>query len=248
MDLDHLARSLASARSRRSLVSVLAAPIAGCLLDLLRPEEEAKARRKQRPKRRKHSGKRKHRRGKPCRPESPALTCSGKCGIVTNSCKKTVDCGSCACDPPCPACFVCQGGVNLPGTCVLDPVLQGEICGEAGQVCQSDGSCTCDATCCPACTTCGGDGACAGCANCCDGSGVCQDGVTNQACGSSGTCDVCSGQEICQDQQCVCIPITQCPVELACGTISDGCGGQLTCGECANPTPLCTPHVCVPCE
>ncbi|MFN8664525.1 MAG: hypothetical protein U0075_21780 [Thermomicrobiales bacterium] len=131
---------------------------------------------------------------------------------------------------------------------MLDPVLQGEICGEAGQVCQSDGSCTCDATSCPACTTCGGDGACAGCANCCDGSGVCQDGVTNQACGSSGTCDVCSGQEICQDQQCVCIPITQCPVELACGTISDGCGGQLTCGECANPTPVCTQHVCVPCE
>jgi hypothetical protein len=113
----------------------------------------------------------------------------------------------------------------MPGTCVVDPDQVGDACGTSGQICQSDGTCVCSETSCPACTTCGGDGQCKPCTDCCDGDGVCRDGDTNIACGSSGTCDVCTGQEQCQSQTCVCVPAC---AGRNCGP--DGCNGS--CGTC----------------
>ncbi|MDQ2654473.1 MAG: right-handed parallel beta-helix repeat-containing protein, partial [Chloroflexota bacterium] len=66
------------------------------------------------------------------------------CGSVTNSCQQPVDCGACTCTPACADCFTCQDGLNTPGTCVIDPVQQGDACGSPGQVCQADGVCVCD--------------------------------------------------------------------------------------------------------
>lgn len=44
-----------------------------------------------------------------------------------------------------------------------------------------------------------------------------------------------------------CKPITCTSLNRSCGQVSDGCGGQLNCGTCSNPTPLCINNVCTPC-
>jgi hypothetical protein len=62
------------------------------------------------------------------------------------------------------------------------------------------------------------------------------------SCGSAG--------QVCQpDGSCACIPITQCPAGKICGTVPDGCGGEVACPvTCANPTPVCSnDNICVPC-
>jgi hypothetical protein len=167
--LDYLARSLATAGSRRRLLGALAgAPLLGGLLTFLDGEETEgkKRRRKRKGKRRKQ-----HRRG--CKPKKRTVVCAGRCGPVTSkqTCGKTIDCGSCECDPPCGECFTCQGAVGVPGTCVPMP----------------DG------------TTCSGDNVCCGgtCQACCDhsdcGTGaICVDG-TCQACDvtCTGNADTC---------------------------------------------------------
>src|SRR5918996_1311582 len=108
---DALTRTLTEAGSRRGLLGLLAAlPVLGGLFALLdRDEVDAKGRRKRRKKRHKH-GKGRHRGKKQpkCKPKSTAQTCAGKCGPVKNNCKQTVDCGPCACDPPCGPCEACS--------------------------------------------------------------------------------------------------------------------------------------------
>lgn len=115
---------------------------------------------------------------KTCRAESIAQTCNGKCGRVTNNCQKTIDCGSCACEPACAACDICQEFPDTPGTCVIDPAQQDRACGSAGKVCQPDGTCRCvPLTECPAGKECGGicaDGQCVtGIGRCAERTNVC---------------------------------------------------------------------------
>jgi hypothetical protein len=161
---DQLITTLAAAGTRRRLLGLLSAlPLVGGLVALLDPDEvDAHGRRHRRKKRHKHGKgrRRKHHRKKRCQPNSKATTCAGKCGPVKNNCKKTVDCGACACDPPCDVCFTCQEGPTTPGTCVVDPDQQGQACGDPGQVCLPDGSCACDASSCPACQVCDSSGQC----------------------------------------------------------------------------------------
>jgi hypothetical protein len=267
---------------RRLLSLLATLPLLGGLFALLdRDEVDAKGRRKRRKKAHKH-GKGRHkgkRKEQKCKPHAKTKTCSGTCGPVKNNCKKTVDCGSCDCPEPCDPCFLCQAGPNTPGACMVDPDMIGEPCGSDGQVCHDDGACACDDNSCGACRTCEEDGACQGCTGCCDGEtcvsdcgdcqicdegacvgcpdccdddGVCQDGESNAACGRSGVCDECTGQEECQDQQCVCIPdcdgkecgpdgcgdacgpgCAACETCLGDGTCSAPCGGS---GCCAGET------------
>lgn len=160
--------------------------------------------------------------GSCCVPASKAQTCDGACGMTVDNCGRDVDCGPCTCEPACPACQVCDAS---NGECVPDAGQDGDACGETGQVCQADGTCACEAGSCPECTTCENDGLCSPCADCCDGSGVCQPGTADNACGSSGACEMCPSGEWCQGQTCVCKP--NCDGKQ-CGP--DGCGGQ--CGSC----------------
>lgn len=44
-----------------------------------------------------------------------------------------------------------------------------------------------------------------------------------------------------------CTPLTTCPADKVCGTVDDGCGGTITCGSCANPTPACVNNACAAC-
>lgn len=251
---DALTRTLSTVGSRRHLLRFCATvPVLGGLFALLVLDDtEAGGRRKRHKLRHKKNHRNsKGRRGngkKKCKHEPVSQTCSGTCGSVINNCKTSVDCGSCACNPTCETCFTCQEGPNAIGACVVDPAQQGETCGDPGQVCQPDGACACTDTTCSDCTTCGPDGFCVPCDDCCDGDGVCQPGMTNAACGS-GTCDICTGQEQCQSQSCVCVPLTTCPAEDECGTVSDGCSGQLDCGVCSvSDKPFCLDNSCVECR
>jgi hypothetical protein len=256
---DSLVRALGEAGTRRGLLGLLATlPVLSGLFALLDHEEtDAKGRRKRRKKRHKHGkGRHKGKHKKPkCKPHSKAKTCAGKCGPVRNNCKKSVDCGSCACDPLCDECHACD---ETAQTCF--PADDGEPCGEPGQVCQS-GVCACTNESCPTCTTCEADGTCGtcdgccdgetcvadcgtcrvcdegqctGCPDCCDTNGDCQDGERNAACGSSGTCDICTGQEECQDQRCVCVPDCDgkvCGDDGCTGTCEPGCPADSTCTD-----------------
>lgn len=93
--------------------------------------------------RRKHRNKRNHdhKPKKPCRPESLAQTCDGRCGSVQNTCRKTVDCGSCECAPACSACQTCD---PASGQCQADPGQDGQSC-DGCQVCDA-GQCIPDAS------------------------------------------------------------------------------------------------------
>jgi hypothetical protein len=262
--VDQLARALVSGASRRRLLQRLSAlPLAGGLALLLADDEESAAKRrakrhagdenhKRKGHRRKH-GKHHHKHKKhKCTPESPAQTCAGKCGTVQNNCQQSAACGSCACDPPCDACFRCN---ETTRACEPDSTQRGEACGESGQTCQADGICACDANSCGACDTCQANGRCAahcGGTGCCDGT-TCVAGTTNGACGQRGErCVRCTGSTTCSNGVCTgggggCTPTTCSAQGANCGAIPDGCGETLDCGTCTAPQ-TCggggTPNVC----
>jgi hypothetical protein len=212
---DALTRLL-TAVTRRGLLSFLATlPVLGGLLALLAPDDaEARGRRRRRKKPHKHGkGNGRHRKGKrKCVATSRAKVCAGTCGPVKNKCKKTIACGSCDCAPTCEICLTCQAGPNTPGTCVVDPLQQGETCGDPGQLCQTDGACACDGTSCsnpsPVCV----EGSCATCSasapcpeGCCAGDGTCQPGTADGVCGPiGGACAPCPVDTVCWDGACVC--------------------------------------------
>ncbi len=75
------------------------------------------------------------------------------------------------------------------------------------------------------------------------------EGDTTEHCGRPGeSCQTCTGQEQCQNNQCVCIPLTCGDRAFDCGTVSDRCGHTLECGTCPGlENPSCFVGVCVPC-
>ena len=117
-NFDALIRKLTAGESRRRLLGLASTSLGGGLSRLIELEEtEGKGRRKRRKKRHKHGSGRRRNHDKPqkkCTPDSTAQTCAGKCGTIPNNCKTPVDCGSCACDPLCGECFVCQEGPYIP--------------------------------------------------------------------------------------------------------------------------------------
>jgi hypothetical protein len=224
---DSLARSLTASGRRREVLAFLATiPLLGGLTALVATEDTAEAKGKGRRKRGKQarhdpglSAEKKRKKKKKCK--KPAQVCAGKCGPVTFKCKKrkkTVDCGSCACNPPCDECFLCNETTRV---CEVDPEKEGDACGQTGQFCHADGACICDDTSCPACAICQGDGSCTEpCAGdgCCD-NGACLGGNTVEACGSDGeTCAACSGSEpICVNGTCTaCSGANPCPAGRVC--------------------------------
>jgi hypothetical protein len=214
---DALARVLSTPGSRRRVLTHVAAlPVLGGLAGILSGEDATGKNRRKRRKRRlrrkheKHEKRRK--RKKKCKARPIATVCAGKCGPVKNNCKKTVDCGSCDCQPTCEVCFTCQGEPNTPGRCVADSRQVGDPCGGDGKTCQPDGACTCipdppavvcgDQTCGTAIDNCGQEIACTGCTGCCGGD-VCHV-EDSAACGSNGgACTNClTSDSLCQDGTC----------------------------------------------
>jgi hypothetical protein len=224
---DVLTRTLSSLDTRRRLLGALAAlPLAGGLVTLLEPEDaearKRRERRKDRHRRRrdKARGKRrtKHRRG--CKPKSQAKVCAGRCGLIQNrqTCGKPVDCGSCACTPPCGECLTCQAGPTTPGTCVPDPAQVGAACGSAGQVCQPQGTCACEAGSCANPTPVCAQGTCVACS-------------ATQPC-PSGCCDDATGTCVADCPGCLSCVGGVCAASTAKDGACCGIGQQCAAGVC----------------
>jgi hypothetical protein len=235
---DRLVRAWTERRPRRGLLGLLATlPFLGVLAELLSDEAAADGRRKRRKKPHHHrkrtgnrAGKNKKKKRSACDPEPRAETCAGRCGPVKNDCQKTVDCGSCACEPACADCQTCQVQADGAGICITDPNQRGDACGDPGQVCRADGMCACDATSCRNPTPLCADGSCVSCAEdavcrasgqgdlCCNGecvAGIC---CADAECAPSGNA--------CVDHQC------RCGAGGACGGSASNCCGAP--GSCVN--------------
>jgi hypothetical protein len=196
-----------------------------------------------------------------CQPGTTNQSC-GSGGGACRQCTAQEQCEDGVCEPA-----VCIGSCTQDSDC---PDLRNCVCNRAegtccarnctGKVCGSDG---CGGTCenlCPPNTVCGPDGTTCLCTaescpnGCCSNGlgnpGTCEEGDTNEHCGRLGeSCQTCTGQEQCQNNQCVCIPLTCGDRAFDCGTLSDGCGHTLECGTCQEPGfPSCFVGVCVPCS
>jgi hypothetical protein len=125
---DRLARALTEAGTRRGLLGILCAlPLLGGFLAVLDPDDaEARGRRRRRKKSHKHGkGKGRHRKGKrKCKAHPKTRTCAGKCGKIKNNCKKTIDCGACACGQ------ACSGDTPV---CWNDACVCGDVCASGCQ-------------------------------------------------------------------------------------------------------------------
>jgi hypothetical protein len=147
-------------------------------------------------------------------------SCTPDCS--NKSCGTDLHCNSAVCG----SCFAGQFCNDGAGACQCAPQCDGKSCGPdgCGGTC---GNCDPGLTCLPGGTCCTPQ--CSGKSCGPDGCG----GTCNPGCGPGDTCNA-SGQ-------CVCVPRTSCGV--ACGVISDGCGGTLSCKPCTC-SPSCTGKRC----
>ena len=202
-----------------------------------------------------------------CKPGACTAGSDHFCGVVGDGCGRTQDCGAC------PTGFTCGGGgvahLCAPdniATCVGTTCAQagGKFCGKIGDGCGR----LLDCGGCPAGESCGGDGT----ANVCGkGSGMCTPlvcapaggrlcGTFGDGCGHVVACGACPDGSACgankpyvcpgKPGMTGCVPQT-CDVAGGrfCGTVGDGCGGTLACGDCptgqvcgANVPNLCAPN------
>jgi hypothetical protein len=233
---DALARSFATAGTRRRLLAVLAAlPLGGTLL-ALEDDEVAAEHPRDRMKRRNQQRKRKQRNNKNNNKKNKNKNNNKKngglggsqCGATGSDCSQDSDCcsnncfnlgcadkvNSCGSGDNAKACHPAANGC-AGGTCCYGAAACGDTCcdGTANQ-CNRQGAC-----CAPNCSgrQCGPDG--------CGGGGICG------ACPSGATCNEATGQ-------CGCV--RQCAGKN-CG--SDGCGGS--CGTCPSDQG-CVGGVCEP--
>jgi hypothetical protein len=185
--------------------------------------------------------------GGSCKPR----TCSGasaNCGYITDNCGGIVFCGVCAAGEHCGSPDV---GVNRCGTQTCTAKQCGSKCGLISNGC--DSVLACDTCTLP--QTCGGGGdpehcgcvpptcaqagaECGYLTNPCGGAPIqCGECDSGQTCGADGHLNKC-GSGTCQ-------PRPGCVADVDCGTVSDGCDGILTCGDCSvGPCGASTPHKC----
>jgi hypothetical protein len=194
-------------------------------------------------------------------PECEEATCDGKCGIISDGCGDTIDCGTTNCDPG----EACNQTTNqcIPQCDLISCADAGATCGTISDGCGGTvfcGNCTSPDICglnqpgvcgTPDCTKIPEATACAGkCGSIPDGCGgvwTCPGCPTGQVCGAN-TPSVCGPGS--------CTPDTICP-EDTCGPIADGCGGTTDCGICTPPEscggggvpsqcgqPMCDPLTC----
>lgn len=194
-------------------------------------------------------------------PDTGMPTCSTRscqqlgfgCGMQTDGCGGTQNCGMCPSGQFCggggqPG--VCGGSSCTPRTCPQQSLNCGQAgdgcgnvisCGQcaAGQVCGAGGPGQCGAGSCTP-QTCQQQGLSCGPAG--DGCGnVIQCGTCTapDTCGGAGTPGVC-GRQNCQPRTCQ-------QANASCGVIADGCGNTINCGGCVAPM-ICggngVPHQC----
>jgi hypothetical protein len=172
-----------------------------------------------------------------------AMTCAQQgfnCGMASDGCNGTHDCGTCAAGQSCGASSpnVCGTVACTPATCTS----LGYNCGMTSNNCNG----TLDCGTCPSGETCGatsanvcGMGTCT--AATCTGLGF-NCGTVGNNCGGTLDCGTCPSGQTCgannMANQCgtpVCVKTTCAAAGATCGQVADGCGGVLSCGFCASP-------------
>jgi hypothetical protein len=162
------------------------------------------------------------------------------CGLQSDGCGGSQDCGSCAGGAFC-------GGGGTPGVCAvasctpLSCAQQGVHCGQAGDGCGHVLQCPA----CPSGQVCGAGGP-GQCGPACTPLGCQQQGLScgpaGDGCGGTLDCGTCAAPITCGGGgvpgacgQPTCTPRTCLGVGATCGVIADGCGGALQCGACLAP-------------
>lgn len=228
---DALARALVAGSRRRVLGLLAAVPLLGGLAGLLTEDAAARDRRRGKDLQQERKRKGKKKRKKRCKPKGKGKVCAGTCGPVRNkqTCRKTVDCGPCLCDPPCTGCTTCDAATQTcvsqcaasdtccDGACI-DTQSDDANCGACGAACDASEAC-CDGACIDPqtnadhCGTCGN--ACEAGEGCC--SGGCADLQTDAAnCGACG--NACDAGEICVAGSCQACNVTCTGSAADCGT------------------------------
>lgn len=171
-----------------------------------------------------------------------------ECGSFTPQCSgKTIACGTCDGDDTCdPNTLTCEG----PGLCDLPIVCEEGMCGSVyDEVCDevfNCGPCGAGETCDEELNLCIAEGS--ECPTACDDAGYECGGLDIPGC-SAIECGACGDGMRCDDGICteaMCIPQDECAADT-CGSIPDGCGGELACGGCADRGPagaLCQQNQC----
>jgi hypothetical protein len=248
---DRLSKTVSHAGTRRGALRLLAAlPLVGRLAALLDDAASDAAQRRTRHKKVHHgrlsaAKKHKKKKHKKCKLQPLSTTCAGKCGTVTNNCKRPVDCGACACAPPCGACETCSDALTCDP---CDPCCDDVCCPQANAVCHaSTNACcipdtkaqTCNGQCGDVVNNCGlsvNCGACT-CTPSCPACQVCDETDGQCVADPSQQGDSCGDGQVCQaDGTCAC-DATSCG---ACRT----CGGDGQCHACAN-NEVCCDSQCV---
>ncbi len=177
------------------------------------------------------------------------------CGVQSNGCGGTIDCGSCVAPEFCGGggpskCAVSGGGACVKKTCAdytgkCGPQPDGcggvtdncgtctspQVCGGGGtaSVCGGGGPLGPDAQACvPKTVASCGPNECGKIADGCGGIVDCGTAkcVNGTICGGGGVANQCGAP--------ACDKITACPAGMNCGSIADGCGGTVTCGATGN--------------
>lgn len=188
-----------------------------------------------------------------CEPKA----CTGKCGVIaTDTCGVAVSCGGCAAGQDCVANTCVDAGTfqvdagstqTDAGQCAAPtctPNSQTTLCGTVTNGCGQTKSCSC-----PAGQACQGGVCGSNPPECADSDGGLFCGSMANACGSGNvSCGSCTGLTECVNHVCAgCTPPT-CG-SAKCGSVNNGCGPAVTCGNCAGTEECyegtcCTPSTC----
>lgn len=171
-----------------------------------------------------------------CTPFTCAELEIAECGVVSDGCDGTLDCGACMGPESC--------GLKIANQCGCAAVTcedANATCGEVDDGCGGTldcGSCSANQVCdaesrrcvCTPREPCR-DGECGSYPDGCGGMIECEQCAAGLFCGlnRSNTTEYLTCDRI------PCMPIEKCPDGGSCGVIPDGCGGTLDCGRCNDP-------------
>ena len=181
--------------------------------------------------------------GEPCTASTARQCCSGECqGTGCAPLRATAAPPPPVCPAVCPTCQTCN---TTTGRCEADPAFLGQLCGAPGQVCQANGTCTCDDDSCPAGQVCNGLACCTPDSNATTCAGKC--GTVQNNCRQTINCTaLCTGSgKVCIGLAC-CTPdpdTTTCAGQ--CGTVQNNCRQTIDCtalcGGCCTGDGRCQP-------
>jgi hypothetical protein len=189
--------------------------------------------------------------------QTQTSVCTGKCGVVVDTCGVAISCGGCPTGQDCvanmcvPQSSVDSGTTDACAPLTCTPNQSTSLCGTISDGCGHTKQCSC-----PASEQCIG-GVCQGTPPECEpADGGAGDGGVGSKCGNvgnacgSGTvaCGGCNGNTKCTGGTCTACTPAACGT-TTCGEVSNGCGAPAMCGTCGSSEQCydggcCTPLTC----